>query len=279
MLKNSKYILENMALTPMTEADVLVKGGNSLYHLGDDWYDGTINSQFQTTTMGTEPIFTFTLTQSQLDNYSTLRWYVTAKGVNPGYYNNVYINDNISCYLGESPSDGSYSENYCDTVLNSDIFHFGINTIQFTSGWSSTDYDDFEFTNIYVKLLEPKTDIPPIDSNFQITNLDFPSIITVAPSKKERKNYLTINWEGLPTYPITLELTYTKCAQGWGCLNESPKFYEAEVIDNNTLEYQWGCWSNEVYSGDSGTFEYQAKLIDATGKETKSVNFSYTCVP
>ena len=122
----------------------------SLHHLGDDHYSGSVNSQLNMSTEGITYNRSFTVNMTQPFTKATLS--ITHRGVEKD--NPIKINGKVVCSEWDSPSDGSMGT----TTISFDIsiLKAGANTISITSlkegDFWSTDYDDFEFTNIYITL-------------------------------------------------------------------------------------------------------------------------------
>ncbi len=121
---------------------------SSLHHLGDDDYSGSANSQFQMATEGTTYSRSFTVDMLQL--YSTATLSITHRGVQRA--DPIRINGELINSMGNSPSDGSLGTSTISFDIH--ILKAGANTISITSSYDSWnhDYDDFEFTNIYITL-------------------------------------------------------------------------------------------------------------------------------
>lgn len=127
--------------------------GDILYHLGDDHYGGSVNSQLQLPTMGQSKELTFNITQEQLDNYTHARLKFYVRGAQIRNY--LYINNTQLGYISSSPYNGSFGRYYWNININ--LLHLGINHFKITSNlYSSTDYDDFEFTNVMIKFYDHK---------------------------------------------------------------------------------------------------------------------------
>ena len=127
--------------------------GDILYHLGDDHYGGSVNSQLQLPTMGQSKELTFNITQEQLDNYTHTRLKFYVRGAQIRNY--LYINNTQLGYISSSPYNGSFGRYYWNININ--LLHLGINHFKITSNlYSSTDYDDFEFTNVMIKFYDHK---------------------------------------------------------------------------------------------------------------------------
>lgn len=121
-----------------------------VHHLGDSNYGGSINSQFQYPgAEGTYFASYFGVSSAQKSYaYTTLKFY--AKGVQGECADEVWINNTKIGTLSSSYSTGAYS--YYSISINPTILTVGsYNTFQIKSQKSSsTDYDDFEFTNAQI---------------------------------------------------------------------------------------------------------------------------------
>lgn len=130
-------------LTEITEDIYVVEIDPALHHLGDDSFDGVINSQFQVSAEGISYSRSFSLSSLQAASISA-NLTLTAKGLQNS--NKLYINGVQIGLLNRSPSNGSFREEFFEVPKNL----LGLsNTIEIIANLSSsTDYDDFEFTNI-----------------------------------------------------------------------------------------------------------------------------------
>jgi hypothetical protein len=127
--------------------DVIDSG---VHHLGDGAYSGSVNSQFQMATEGTTYTKSFTVDMLQLYSKATLS--ITHRGVQKA--DPIRINGQLIRISSgwNSPSDGSLGTSTISFDIN--ILKAGANNISITASYDSGshDYDDFEFTNIYVTL-------------------------------------------------------------------------------------------------------------------------------
>ena len=75
--------------------------------------------------------------------------------------NTIKINDNIIGYLNSSPSDGSFGN--ITINFDSEILKKGSNTLTVGAvGYSASNIDDFEFTNIIIRFGTAAYDTPYI---------------------------------------------------------------------------------------------------------------------
>lgn len=129
---------------------------SELFHLGDDRYSGTINSQFQKGTDGTEMVFTL---KNNLI-YSQIAISFEAKGVQPDSFDPgasvVFGTEGSSGgegsqeqFIEQAPQDGSFGT-YKMVFNNAE----DLETITFITrnhGTEGSDYDDWEFTCVHVE--------------------------------------------------------------------------------------------------------------------------------
>lgn len=147
------------ATTYIGSADAVLKEPGDIYavveveptvhHLGDDYYSGDINSQFQLASQGTTYAKTFNVNPGSLA-YSRATIGLLVKGSQRA--NALEINGKAVGTLPVSPSDGSFGA-VSATVDVASFFVAGTNTVVLRSvrDAASTDYDDFEFANIVVR--------------------------------------------------------------------------------------------------------------------------------
>jgi hypothetical protein len=122
-----------------------------VHHLGDDRFDGTINSRFQKQSEGSSFAATFEvdggLLKSPVDR-AELRLLV--KGVQRRH--RIHINDRLlPRRLDDSPEDGGFGEFVAP--FDASLLVAGTNTLRIVAAPSSDDIDDFEFVNIRVYLI------------------------------------------------------------------------------------------------------------------------------
>lgn len=151
-----QIVRRDFVLTPERSNLIAIEADPRVHHLGDDVFDGRINSQFQKRSEGRRYRVEFEVTEAQLalaegDAVLTLM----AKGTQRD--NQVRINGRrLEPSLNDSPSDGSFGEYESSfPVLR---LNAGTNTIEVRSAWADrgrTDLDDFEFVNIQIELPTP----------------------------------------------------------------------------------------------------------------------------
>jgi len=145
--QENKYRWINFALIPISDKVIVID--NQLHHLGDNYYTGSLNSQFQMSAEGLQYSKSFTVDESQLE-YSTALLKITNKGA--GLSNQITLNGQSIGSLCCSPYDGSYETLQWTVDMN--ILKQGSNQITINSAINpddSSDHDDFEFTDIMIE--------------------------------------------------------------------------------------------------------------------------------
>jgi len=130
---------------------------NTLHHLGDDNYGGTVNSQFQSNTDGIEYTNNFELNNKFLQyDQATLEVFIKGSqdSLNKGLPNYIYMNNIIVGSMGNSPEDGSFEKIFINFPIS--YLDEGNNIVKIISSEGNT-YDDFEFTNL--KITASKMDL------------------------------------------------------------------------------------------------------------------------
>lgn len=124
---------------------------SELYHLGDDSFSGSINSQFQKVSDGIEVSFNFTNSTS-----SKLKFNFEAKGIqtniDPSVTPTRIVFAGVEYPLDMSPDDGSYAA--YSVVVNNDP---AVDTVFFRTSSPRPidgDVDDWEFTSFYIEGLD-----------------------------------------------------------------------------------------------------------------------------
>lgn len=140
----------DFALQRATKHIVAIEADPQVHHLGNDRFEGQINSQFQKPSEGLRYGASFTLTAEQLASRpSRCEVWMMTKGVQCPH--GVYINgEELDEGLSRSPRDGSFGENI--VVFDLDLLHVGENTIELQDISCSGDLDDFEFINLQIRL-------------------------------------------------------------------------------------------------------------------------------
>lgn len=150
------FVQQDLTLQKLDDSIVQIDEGNSIYHLGDDSYSGTINSQLQLSSLGLSQTLSFSVTQEQLSKFSFARLKFSVRGAQEE--NPILINGFRIGHIGSSRSDGSFGRYYWN--IDNNILEAGQNSFSISSELRpySSDHDDFEFTNVVLYLYETDPD-------------------------------------------------------------------------------------------------------------------------
>ncbi len=140
-------------MAPCPDCLTVDEKSSELIHLGDDRYQGTINSQFQKATDGTE--YEFQLEGSA--GYGALKLSFEAKGLQPDRFD---MRSSVQFISGaevvteteldvNAPEDGSFGLYELEVTNASPIT--ALKLITRNHGTAGSDYDDWEFTCLYVQ--------------------------------------------------------------------------------------------------------------------------------
>jgi len=137
-------------LTPLAWDVVPIEGDPQVHHLGNDEFEGAINSQFQRGSEGLVYEATFTLDASQVGAaIRSAELLILAKGAQAR--NPIRINGrDLEGFIVETPRDGSFGELVFRVPPR--WLRAGANTIEIESVRGSNDLDDFEFVNPRIRL-------------------------------------------------------------------------------------------------------------------------------
>jgi hypothetical protein len=137
-------------LYPESEARVAIEAVPEVHHLGDNKFEGRINSQFQKRSEGSAFAATFELSHEQLPpRFNTAEVRLLAKGVQRSH--KIVINSTVlSERLDDAPDDGSFGE--FTAPFDPSLLKEGTNLLEIIARPSSTDIDDFEFVNVQIHL-------------------------------------------------------------------------------------------------------------------------------
>ncbi|GMU37618.1 MAG: PD40 domain-containing protein [Phycisphaerae bacterium] len=142
----------DFALEPLT-ADVLAMDATpDVHHLGNDMFEGAINSQFQRRAQGESFVAQFVIEAGRLGAAAVeAEISMLAKGVQCPP--RIEINGQRLRYsFEESPPDGSFGP--FRARFNAAWLAEGVNTIRVRTTACRGDLDDFEFVNVQVRLVE-----------------------------------------------------------------------------------------------------------------------------
>lgn len=142
----------NFSLHKLSEEVVVTEADPELHHLGDDVFDGDINSQFQKSSEGTGFETRFDLSERQISPYvgqAEVRMLV--KGVQRRH--GLVINGTLlEKRLSKAPRDGGFGEFIAP--IDPALLRIGENTFRILCAPPvDSDYDDFEFVNVQIHLV------------------------------------------------------------------------------------------------------------------------------
>jgi len=148
-----KVLVRNFLLDPLSEQLISIEDDPEVHHVGNDRFEGAINSQFQRRSEGEIWSAVFELNETQATGFRDAELILLCKGVQAA--NIITINGRrLSQRLSSSPSDGSYGEFV--TPIEVRLLREGENEITIQSSDSLGDLDDFEFVNVRIRLINPR---------------------------------------------------------------------------------------------------------------------------
>jgi len=143
-------VTRDFQLTPQRRDTIVIEAEPDVHHLGDDMFTGRINSQFQKRSEGRRFTATFQLSPGQIppdDAHAEIHLLVRGAQRN----NRIRINDElVETRLNESPRDGSFGA--FEALFPASWLREGTNTIEIRSVHDGSDFDDFEFVNVRIRL-------------------------------------------------------------------------------------------------------------------------------
>ncbi len=142
-------VTRDFHLDPMRHDVIAIEAVPEVHHLGNDRFDGRINSRFQRKAEGTIYRAQFELAPDQLPPYvQRAQIVLMVKGAQVS--NEIRINGNrLERFLDTAPRDGSFGEFLAE--FPGDWLHEGANTLRIRSVRGG-DLDDFEFVNVRILL-------------------------------------------------------------------------------------------------------------------------------
>lgn len=148
-LKRGALIVD-FALEPVTDLIIALESQPDVHHLGNDQFEGRINSQFQKSSEGRRLISTFNVSKEQLAaGYSRAWLTMMTRGVQCPHQ--MRINGRlVRSRMTESPRDGSFGE--FSAEFDPRWLLEGENTFKLRAQSCSGDLDDFEFVNVQIHL-------------------------------------------------------------------------------------------------------------------------------
>jgi len=140
----------NFALEAASDTVLVTEAVPDVHHLGNNHFDGTINSQFQKKSEGAEFTVEFELSTDPASvSLSRAEVRLLVKGVQRDH--RVVINGTtLKRRLNHAPEDGGFGEFVAP--FNATLLQPGTNTLQIIAAPSDSDIDDFEFVNAQVRL-------------------------------------------------------------------------------------------------------------------------------
>ena len=179
-------------------------GDDVKIHLGDDT-DESLSSPAPESVS-----YTYSFTQNKEVQRDDIRLVLTVVNVLPAgaknemeYNDEVYINDvnigNLNDFIESTDQD--YVPANVEFIFSSDLIHIGENTITITSGSNAdgTNYDDFEFSNLSIHLVETEsvTLEPPLKVAWTYELSDWQSRWGPVPIQIIGENIVYLNDEGI----------------------------------------------------------------------------------
>ena len=152
-------VTRDFQLTPQRRDIIVIEAEPDVHHLGDDMFTGRINSQFQKRSEGRRFTAAFELSPGQIppdDVDAEIQLLVRGAQRN----NRIRVNDElVETRLSESPRDGSFGA--FETMFPASWLREGMNTIEIRSVHDGSDFDDFEFVNVRIRL--PDLGLHPVN--------------------------------------------------------------------------------------------------------------------
>jgi len=139
----------NFALTPVTDSVISVEANPAIHHLGNDVFDGAINSRFQREAEGSVLAAPFLVKAAQLQANPP---FATASVLVKGMQCQPILRINGTVLPGKvqpSPSDGSFGR--CEWRFDPKLLRVGTNQISLQTTEYEGDLDDFEFVNVQIR--------------------------------------------------------------------------------------------------------------------------------
>lgn len=138
----------DFSLEPLSAQQVVIEAVPEVHHLGNDRFEGSINSQFQKTSEGRTFSATFTLSPDQLAILE-VRLTMLVKGAQCPHP--IVLNGEEVARLRESPRDGSFGE--IEVRIDPRLLEVGENELVISTHACRGDLDDYEFVNVQLTLV------------------------------------------------------------------------------------------------------------------------------
>jgi hypothetical protein len=144
----------DFVLRPANESVIAVEQDPIVHHLGNDRFEGVINSQFQRKSEGTSYVSEFRMSRSQARSKKT-RAVITLMVRGVQCQPDIRINGTLLTKRSEkSPADGSFGP--LAVPFDPALLREGENEIRVDSVNCNGDLDDFEFVNLQIRLSRPE---------------------------------------------------------------------------------------------------------------------------
>lgn len=143
-------LTQDFNLEPVTEDVIVIEDEPVVHHLGNDLFEGRINSQFQKKAEGRALRAYIGLSPRHLPpRVRSASISLLAKGVQCPH--KIVVNGHLlEERLGKSPSDGSFGRFLL--TFDADLLIEGVNTIEIQAVRCRGDLDDFELVNVQLHL-------------------------------------------------------------------------------------------------------------------------------
>lgn len=143
--------IQDFQLQRQSDDVIAIEAVPEVHHLGDNRFEGRINSQFQKKSEGDYYFADFELAESPAaGKFRRAELLLLAKGVQRPH--EIRINGTrLEDKLDDAPSDGSFGEFTADIPIG--LLRRGSNTFELFAKKLGDDIDDFEFVNVQVRLL------------------------------------------------------------------------------------------------------------------------------
>ncbi len=137
-------------LEPALAGVIAIEAVPEVHHLGDNKFDGRINSQFQKRAEGDVYEVMFAVSANQLTgHHPDAILTLLAKGVQ--FRHELYINGVLLPEaLDRSPRNGSFG--VFEVTFDANLLQAGENSFTINAGGTPNDIDDFEFVNVQIHL-------------------------------------------------------------------------------------------------------------------------------
>lgn len=136
----------DFALEPRARDRIVLEPVPDVHHLGNDLFEGRINSRFQKVSEGRRYEVTFEIPVDAVLRRAQLT--MMTRGVQCPHP--IRINNTEVARLNNSPANGSFGR--FAAAFDADVLHVGVNTLELRSTTCAGDLDDFEFVNVQIQL-------------------------------------------------------------------------------------------------------------------------------